>query len=162
MLKKLNGGILNGRNFKCQLEFSVRKHAQYSPSGKWFGILYWAVIQLCLLINSYPLIDLYPVIGENTLASHPVTASFIFFIFREKFCRFQMGVKNPHRICSPQFGAIFWTSLTTICLFWRKRKLLNFNKIKDAEANWWVEEFEWVSNNFSNSKKLNPIMITRR
>jgi hypothetical protein len=23
-------------------------------------------------------IDLYPVIGENTLASHPVTASFIF------------------------------------------------------------------------------------
>ncbi len=29
-------------------------------------------------INIYPLIDLYPVIGENTLASHPVTASFIF------------------------------------------------------------------------------------
>jgi hypothetical protein len=25
-------------------------------------------------------IDLYPVIGENTLASHPVTASFIFSI----------------------------------------------------------------------------------
>ncbi len=27
----------------------------------------------------YPLIDLYPVIDENTLASHPVTASFIFY-----------------------------------------------------------------------------------
>jgi hypothetical protein len=31
-------------------------------------------------IYIYPLIDLYPVISENTLASHPVTASFIFFI----------------------------------------------------------------------------------
>jgi hypothetical protein len=47
----------------------------------------YPVIHLCLLINSYPLInlyhviDLYPVIGENTLASHPVTASFIFSIF---------------------------------------------------------------------------------
>ncbi len=38
----------------------------------------YPVIYLCLLINLYPLIDLYPVIDENTVAVHPVTASFIF------------------------------------------------------------------------------------
>jgi hypothetical protein len=39
---------------------------------------------LCLLIYSYPLLDLYPVIGENTLASHPSDGFLHFLLIPNK------------------------------------------------------------------------------
>jgi hypothetical protein len=47
--------------------------------GRGHQVVYsYPQINLYSLLNPYHFINLYPLIDENTLASHPVTASFIF------------------------------------------------------------------------------------